>query len=44
MKEIDKSHNLILLVEKCIQESAKFDTIYDDCIFLNPYATLYRYP
>src|SRR6056297_2789386 len=44
MKEIDKSHNLILLVEKCIQELAKFDTIYDDCIFLNPYATLYRYP
>jgi HEPN domain-containing protein len=44
LKEIDKSHNLILLVEKCIQETAKFDTIYDDCIFLNPYATLYRYP
>jgi|SRR6056297_3295430 len=44
MKEIDKSHNLVLLVEKCIQDSEKFNTIYDDCLFLNPYATLYRYP
>lgn len=32
-----------MLVENCIELNDKFDEIYDDCIFLNPFATLYRY-
>jgi len=43
-KEIDKVHNLKMLVEECIEENEDFNTIYTECMFLNPYATLYRYP
>jgi len=43
-KEIENTHNLKMLVEICAQIDSEFNTLYDDCIFLNPYATLYRYP
>lgn len=33
-----------MLVEICSQIDSDFNNIYEDCIFLNPYATLYRYP
>ena len=43
-KEIENTHNLKMLVEICIKIDNEFDKLIDDCIFLNPYATLYRYP
>lgn len=41
---INKTHNLKMLVENCINLDERFEAIYDDCIYLNPFATLYRYP
>ena len=43
-KEIENTHNLKMLVEICALIDIEFNDLYDDCIFLNPYATLYRYP
>lgn len=43
-KEIENTHNLKMLVEICALIDSEFNDLYDDCIFLNPYATLYRYP
>lgn len=41
---IDKTHNLKMLVENCIGIDGAFKELIDDCIYLNPFATLYRYP
>lgn len=43
-KEIEKSHNLKMLIEICYEIDSDFNVLLDDCIYLNPYATLYRYP
>ena len=43
-QELSKTHNLKTLLEECIDIAPTFDKIFDDCIFLNPFATLYRYP
>ena len=43
-KEINKIHNLISLLDKCTKIDPAFSELYDDCIYLNPFATLYRYP
>ena len=42
--EISKIHDLKSLLEKCINIDTSFDELYDDCIYLNPFSTLYRYP
>lgn len=42
--EISKIHNLMSLLEKCIEIDTSFDELFDDCIYLNPFSTLYRYP
>jgi HEPN domain-containing protein len=42
--EIDKTHSLKVLVEKCLNINNAFTDLIDDCIYLHPYATLYRYP
>lgn len=42
--EISKIHNLISLLDKCSAIDLEFSELYDDCIYLNPFATLYRYP
>jgi HEPN domain-containing protein len=41
---INKTHNLKMLAETCAEIDETFHTIIDDCIFLNPFAILYRYP
>ena len=43
-KEIENTHNLKMLAEICSGIDNGFNDLIDDCIFLNPYATLYRYP
>ncbi|HQO03368.1 MAG TPA: HEPN domain-containing protein [Spirochaetota bacterium] len=43
-REIDKIHNLKMLAENCMAIDETFNDLIDDCIYLNPYATLYRYP
>ncbi len=43
-QEIDKTHNLKMLVENCTVIDESFNELVDDCIYLNPYATVYRYP
>lgn len=43
-QEIENTHNLKMLVEMCALIDSEFNTLYDDCIYLNPYSTLYRYP
>jgi len=30
--------------EECIDITPSFSDIFEDCIFLNPFATLFRYP
>lgn len=44
LKEIEKIHNLIMLNQLCSDIDNDFDELEEDVIFLNPYATLYRYP
>lgn len=41
---LSKTHNLKTLLEECIDIAPMFNHIFEDCIFLNPFATLYRYP
>ncbi|NQT58539.1 MAG: HEPN domain-containing protein [Bacteroidetes bacterium] len=43
-RDIGRTHNLLFLLETCILIDETFDNIYEDCIYLNPFATLYRYP
>lgn len=43
-QEIDKTHNLVLLVERCQHVESEFSALIDQAVFLRPYATLYRYP
>ena len=43
-KEVDKIHNLKMLIEDCLSDLIQIEEIYDDCIYLSPFSTLYRYP
>lgn len=43
-KEVSKTHNLKALLDECVDIDKSLTGIFDDCIFLNPFATLYRYP
>ena len=43
-KEIEKIHNLTVLLGLCAEIDNDFNSLRDDAIFLNPYSTLYRYP
>lgn len=41
---VTKTHNLTMLVKSCAEVDLTFESLLDDCIFLAPFATLYRYP
>lgn len=43
-QELNKTHDLKTLLDECKDILPQFNDILDDCIFLNPFATLYRYP
>ncbi len=43
-QEISKIHDLRILLEKGIYFDTSLEDIYDDCLILNPFSTLYRYP
>ena len=43
-QELEKTHNLKMLIENCSVIDPAFQSLFDDCIDLNPFATLYRYP
>jgi HEPN domain-containing protein len=41
---IKKTHNLIVLVELCMEFEARFETLLETAELLTPYATNFRYP
>ena len=43
-KEISRTHRLKTLLEDCRKIDGTLDSIIEECIFLEPFATLYRYP
>jgi HEPN domain-containing protein len=43
-RNIDKTHDLGLLVKRCSEIDVAFDALRDDADLLSPFATLYRYP
>lgn len=43
-QEIDKVHNLMVLVNQCSSYDSEFESLKQSAVFLNPYATIYRYP
>jgi len=43
-QEIEKVHNLLVLVNRCSMLDKEFDQLKSEALFLNPYATIYRYP
>ena len=43
-QDVDKTHNLIALVARCKEFSSSFEELKNEIIFLNPYATQFRYP
>lgn len=43
-QEIEKIHSLIVLTNLCLKLNDDFAAIKEEALFLNPYATLYRYP
>jgi len=43
-QEIDKVHNLMVLVNQCSSYDNEFESLKQLAVFLNPYATIYRYP
>ncbi len=42
--EIEKTHNLKVLLEKCRTSDKSFETLIYDANFINPYSTAFRYP
>jgi len=40
----DKVHNLMVLVNQCSSYDNEFESLKQLAVFLNPYATIYRYP
>ncbi len=43
-QELEKTHNLIILVNICISLDSDFENFQEAAIYLNPYSTLFRYP
>ena len=43
-KPIEKTHDIQLLLELCIEMDEEFDNLYRNGISLNPYSTIFRYP
>ncbi len=43
-QEIEKTHHLKPILEKCIAIDENFINLIDDAIFLSPFATGFRYP
>ena len=43
-QEIEKEHNLTLLMKKCSKLDSGFLELLDESLYLNPFSTLYRYP
>jgi len=43
-QEIGRTHNLLTLLDLCIDLEGSFDLLYDNCLLLNPYSTMFRYP
>lgn len=43
-QEIDKTHNLPSLIFQCKTFCPEFDTLKKEVVFINPYATQFRYP
>lgn len=41
---LQKTHNLVVLVERCIEFNAAFEILRDSAEALTPYATEFRYP
>jgi HEPN domain-containing protein len=41
---IQKTHNLIILLEMCMGLDNSFSILTQACVALNPYATFFRYP
>ena len=41
---LEKTHNLVFLVQLCAGIDIDFETIQEDAIYLNPYSTMFRYP
>lgn len=43
-QEIQKTHNLLRLINLCAQLDQSFETLLDQAVFLNPFSTKFRYP
>lgn len=43
-KDIPRTHDLRILLDLCTELDPELENMFDDCIFLSPFATLYRYP
>ncbi|MEG1482152.1 HEPN domain-containing protein [Clostridium sp.] len=43
-KKVEKTHDIVLLNNRCIKLNDKFKEIYDDCIELISYGVQVRYP
>jgi HEPN domain-containing protein len=41
---LQKTHNLVVLLESCIEFDANFEVLRDSAESLTPYATEFRYP
>ena len=43
-RSIDKTHDLQLLFEFCIDIDPSYAELYEDGLTINPYSTIFRYP
>lgn len=41
--KVPKTHDLTSILDICIELDSKFETLYDACEKLTPYATIFRY-
>ncbi|NCN04268.1 MAG: HEPN domain-containing protein [Spirochaetales bacterium] len=42
--KVGKTHSLRILLEQCQELEPAFEAIYNDCIYLEPFSIMYRYP
>ncbi len=43
-KPLEKTHDIQMLLELCLEIDSTFDSIYESGISLNPYSVAFRYP
>ncbi len=43
-EEVIKTHDLVLLNDKCLNHDKDFQKIVDECVFLTPFGVKARYP